>query len=206
MTRAHQAIVAGLVSWLIAGSVAAESVPHTYMAPALAGIVTETGTARPLVGVAILVRWAGVSRRTWEIAEARTGPDGRFSVAGWGPRSLPEPIGVDSPQIFCYKAGYEFQPIGAGRCMPAGGPYVSELRRSAAPPQERAWELQDFIVGLLLLPATLPQPTLPQMFGDARAEFLSLPAGAKADQSLKEFDTDVRNPKLQPGLPYSFGH
>jgi hypothetical protein len=90
-------------------------------------------------------------------------------------------------------------------CIAPAGPYRGQLRRSRAPADQRANDLKRFLVGLLFLPPTLPQPTVLQMFDRVRMEFLSLPAKAKDNPNLGEFERGLSDFPVA-GMPYELEH
>lgn len=94
-----------------------------YTALPMSAHVVDAETGQPLTGVHVVADWqleggleGGSRLGALMMMETQTDADGRFAFAGWGPAG-PLSVGIErgsaglknsTPQLFLFKAGYEF--------------------------------------------------------------------------------------------------
>jgi hypothetical protein len=104
--------------------------PPIYFAKASRGQVVDDGTGQPLEGVVLVAEWrlysmgigSGGRGGALNTLEAVTDMDGKYQIAGWGPRLRPFFAYLDQqdPELVVFKSGYYPQLLanpflGAGR-------------------------------------------------------------------------------------------
>jgi hypothetical protein len=103
--------------------------PLRYSAFPITATVIDEATGKPVEGAVVAARWVVKETlgypRTLHAAETRTGPDGVFHFAGWGPEWRPafSAFQDEDPNLLIYKPGYRAGG-GANHQATAGAPTV----------------------------------------------------------------------------------
>jgi hypothetical protein len=87
-----------------------------YRAEPISGVVRDATTGQPLAGVVVVATWYSqvpgpMAPRTeeFEVQEATTDAQGRYTIPGWWIKFLPRvfaSISTEQPSLFVYKYGY----------------------------------------------------------------------------------------------------
>lgn len=90
--------------------------PPVYVAAPTSARVVDKETGEPLADVIVVAHWElepvwgeGSPRGQMEVLETVTGPDGRFTLPGWGPRLRRTPLGYLggwAPALVLFRPGY----------------------------------------------------------------------------------------------------
>jgi len=101
--------------------------PLLYYAEPIHGTVVDSETQQPLIGAVVVAQWVvGKGPRaephTYELSEALTDPDGRYTLPGWGPRLRPlnARFYYSAPRLIVFKNGFVpafFDNRNGGDCM-----------------------------------------------------------------------------------------
>jgi len=121
----------------LAGCVSA----FTYTAEPMTAVVIDAETKKPLEGVVVVANWqleSGTPAGSLEVGqlmvmEAVTGPDGKFTFPGFGPKTVWNRYLVDrDPQLLLFKPGYEYQRL--------FNPYSSDWALRTRKVRRSAWD------------------------------------------------------------------
>ncbi len=113
----------------------------TYTAEPITAVVVDADTKKPLDGVVVVANWqleSGTPAGSLEVGqlmvmEAVTGPDGKFTFPGFGPKTVWNRYLVDrDPQLLLFKPGYEYR-----RLL---NPYSSDWALRTRPMRRSVWD------------------------------------------------------------------
>ncbi len=113
----------------------------TYTAEPITAVVVDADTKKPLDGVVVVAHWqlitgtagGSVDAGQLMVMEAVTGPDGKFTFPGFGPKTVWNRVLVhQDPELLLFKPGYEYQRL--------FNPYSSDWALRTRPMRRSVWD------------------------------------------------------------------
>ncbi len=113
----------------------------TYTAEPMTAVVIDADTKKPLEGVVVVAHWqlitgtAGGSVEAGQlmVMEAVTGPDGKFTFPGFGPKTVWNRVLVNQdPELLLFRPGYEYRRF--------FNPYSSDWALRTRPVRRSVWD------------------------------------------------------------------
>jgi hypothetical protein len=210
------AVALVVVCGFAANAAASDGLPRLSVFPAIHGEVVDDATLAAIPGVAILAFWAGPYAGpldysdTLRVVEVTTDAEGRFLVPASEPLAVPVAVGGSSPNVLCFKVGY--QPVWLNRIgtVLVGTPVTIRLEKwNNKPAAAQSEDLAGLAANLAWLSASQDGKP-PGLFAAIEAEWTRLqaelppserartPLRAQFDWLLEEFRRANRERGTKP--------